>query len=752
MITIFLGSLLVVPSVLVFGESNVLTNIDGPFESQALLSQIPHNARVAIYDEDNVTTPAYSGAYYLTNNITEITTLLESAGHSVEALTEEDILNHELITAAYDVFIIVNNVPRPSIINYVKEFWMGGGGLLSFNSAISYLCYAGILDPTSSDDGSGGFMWTYGETGLQNITARHPTMKDYHVNDTVSERTRDWVMTSTLVLDNIDIYSNPTGLISDYEFTILVTAFALDQCDNGGRVVHLPGDGYSIPTDFESIIVDSVEWLTPKPKGRVVYDLTHSPRLSVDIWDYIGGYATAYSSTNSYNQFRALAVNHTFTFDKLYPSAAGNFTAERLDPYDVLMLCWPDLNYTAAEMAVVEDWVSNGGSLLVLGDRYGLGLNPGDLAINELLQNFDMSLGTTNIMNYVETTPGTHYTLEGCDILTIGFRNHLVVLSNATGIWYDGAFPVVAAQEFGDGRAILSADMNIFDNGLLTNNTLVYDNQKFALNVLNWLTSNDANILVYASYGGHYADVITALRDLGHSYQPFFTDDYIDDFIDSKEWDLVILDQSNYWFTNIELDALYAYVNDGGRLILSYFDVDGSSTHPIWSKIGVEYSAEPADYPDMFMWDSSHRIFTEPNNLDAANLTSDVAFGDDGDTLTVLDGYTALAGSTATEQGGNAFIVLSNDYQTLYNGYLIDACTTDEDDSTYRDSVELWQNEIAFMLNPPSGGFTFPIDLTTLLIIGGVVVGIIVIGALAARRRGGGSSKPKKKPAKKKKK
>ncbi|MHA2396963.1 MAG: hypothetical protein ACXAC0_09690, partial [Candidatus Thorarchaeota archaeon] len=117
-----------------------------------------------------------------------------------------------------------------------------------------------------------------------------------------------------------------------------------------------------------------------------------------------------------------------------------------------------------------------------------------------------------------------------------------------------------------------------------------------------------------------------------------------------------------------------------------------------------------------------------------------------------LDGYTAIAGSTATEQDGNAYIVLSNVYQTLYNGYLIDACTGDEDDSTYRDSVELWQNEIAFMLNPPGSGLPFDLDPLTLAIIGGAVIGIIVIGALVSRRRGSGSSKPKKKTTKKKKK
>ncbi|MFW9925397.1 MAG: DUF4350 domain-containing protein [Candidatus Thorarchaeota archaeon] len=743
-IGIFLTTLIIVPSLFAFGGSDALANIDGPIESEALISQMPHNARVAIYDEDNTTTPVYSSAYYLTNNISEITSILEDAGHSVDALTEEDILNRELLTANYDVFIMVNNVPRPSIINHVKEFWMGGGSILSFNSAISYLCYAGILDPTSSDDEYIS-MWVYGETSVQNVTTRHPTMKAYHVNDSVTERTRDWVMTSTIVLDNIDLYSNPIGLLSDWDFTILVSGFALDQCDNGGRVVQLPGDGYSVPTDFESIIVDSVEWLVPRPKGRIVYDLTHQPRLCVDTWDF--GLATVWSSDNNYGQFRTLAVNHSYTFDKLYPSASGNLTANRLADYDVLVICWPDLNYTGAEIAAVETWVENGGSLLVLGDRNGLvGPNPGDLAINELLQNFDMSLGTTDILDNADMTPGTHLTIEGCTSLRMGYRNHLVVLSNATSLWFDGSFPVVASEEFGAGRAILSADMNIFDNMYLSSNS----NTRFALNVLNWLTSNDARILVHTDYLGWDSAVCIALRDLGFSYSLFTTRQYLDDFVDSQSWDLLIYNNVNYVPESLIYDELYAFVNTGGTLILTSFDVDSHPTHPLWSKMGVEWSSSLSGQPTMYLWDASHAIFTEPNDHSMFNYTSGTIFADDGDVVTYSTGYTALGGTTATPQGDTAAIVVSNDRKTLFNTIIIDNFETDEDDSTYTDNVELWQNEIVFMMTEPPGGF--PIDTTTLLLIGAGVLAVAVIGAVVYRARsGGGSSKPKKKPAKKKK-
>ncbi|MFW9870464.1 MAG: DUF4350 domain-containing protein, partial [Candidatus Thorarchaeota archaeon] len=699
----------------------------------------------AIYDEDNLTSPAFSDAVNLTNNLAEITSILEDAGHSVEALTEADILSHELITADYDVFIIINNIPRPSIINHVKEFWMGGGGILSFNSALSYLLYAGILDPTLTDDGYISH-WLYHSSDTQNVSARHPTMKDYHINDTISERAENWVITSTLVLDNFNTFSDPVALMTNVTLPAWVTAFAVDRSDYGGRIVHLPGDGSSIPTEFESIISDSVEWLIPRPKGRIAFDLSHWPRISVDPWDV--EFATTFIEPNVFTQFRTLAVNHSYTFDKLYPSSTGNLTAERLANYDVLIIDWPDVNYTDAEYLAVEEWVDGGGSLLVLGDRTGLG-GDGYIYINTMLQNFDMSLGTTNVLDYTTSTPGTHVTLEGCTSLSIAYRNYLSVIGSADTIWLESGNPVVASQDFGQGRAILVGDMNIFDDGQLQ----LTDNRRFALNVLNWLTANDAEILVHTDYLGWRDAPCLALNDLGLPYQLFTTRDYLDDFLDSKEWSLLIYNAVNYLQELTILDELYAYVDNGGKLIMTYFAVDDDPTHPLWSKVGVEFSSTLSGNPSMYVWDASHPIFSEPNDHGVYNYTSNGPFADDGDAVTVRSGYTALAGTTGNIQDGSAAIVVSSDRQTLFNAFVIDNFGTDEDDSTYADSIELWENEITFMMPSGGGGFQFPLDATTLAIIGAAVGGIIIIGVVASRQRSGSStpkSKPKKKSTKKK--
>ena len=131
---------------------------------------IPRTARVAIYNEPNVTQPGYTSGNVFTNNYTGLKTLLEGEGYQVSELTCNDIYDHKLLTADYDVFIMVDNVPRENITNHVKEFWLGGGSVLGFDSALAYLCYAGIIIPESEGDDGRLTYWYYVGTTLHNIS------------------------------------------------------------------------------------------------------------------------------------------------------------------------------------------------------------------------------------------------------------------------------------------------------------------------------------------------------------------------------------------------------------------------------------------------------------------------------------------------------------------------------------------------------------------------------------------------------
>ena len=360
------------------------------------------------------------------------------------------------------------------------------------------------------------------------------------------------------------------------------------------------------------------------------------------------------------------------------------------------------MDYTSAERLAVDAWVQGGGSLLVLGDRTGLsGPGPGDAYINQLIQNFDMSLGTTNVLTYDSMNPGSHVTLEDCTSLYIGYRNYLSVIGDATSIWFDGSNAVVAAQEYGLGRAILSADMNIFCDSQLSEGS----NSRFALNALNWRIAAQAEVLLLVDYyswsdWGYHSSITQAMNSFRIPYQLTISSDLLSDFIDAQLYELIIVDVPSYGLTSEYLDTIESYVDNNGSLIICNYELDYTDTHSLWPKIGVAYASDILAGANVTIWESAHPIFNLPNDYGETYFYPYLNFADDGDLMTVTGGATPLAGFTATPQADNALISLSADERVLYNGYLFDEMDGDLDDSTYSDRFELWQNEIAFMLRP----------------------------------------------------
>ena len=238
---------------------------------------IPRTIRVAIYDEPNTTVPSYAlaGGPSLDNNYTGLLQLLQGAGYQVDELTCDDIYNHKLMTADYDVFVMVDNLPKTNITDYVKEFWLGGGAILSFDSAILYLCYYGIFIPESEGDDGRGTYYNYVSDISHNISSRHPTTKDYKVNDKFSSVFASSAYLYWDVLLTTSVGGMVTKLANRDSFYNYATAVALKRDDKGGRIVQLSGRGDTIGINMSSLITDAIAWLCPRPKGRILFDLSH---------------------------------------------------------------------------------------------------------------------------------------------------------------------------------------------------------------------------------------------------------------------------------------------------------------------------------------------------------------------------------------------------------------------------------------------------------------------------------------------
>lgn len=669
------------------------------FETNELLPKtsqfIPRTIRVAIYDEPNTTVPSYAvaGGPALDNNYTGLLQLLQGAGYQVDELTCDDIYNHKLMTADYDVFVMVDNLPKTKITDYVKEFWLGGGAILSFDSAILYLCYYGIFIPESEGDHGRGTYYSYVSDTSHNISSRHPTTKNYKVNDKFSSVFASNAYLYWDVLLTTSVGGMVTKLANRDGYYNYATAVALKRDDKGGRIVQLSGRGDTIGINMSSLITDAIDWLCPRPKARIVFDLSHQPRLGVDNWDDLSAYP------GYYEEWRNELVNRSYTFDKLYPSASGNFTLDRLSKYDLLVVVLPDLNYSTSELNVISNWVSSGGSLLVMGENPTSPFLDGNERINLLLAGYDLEMNLTyNIADTIDANANPHPTIEGCWDLQMDLRGAINISGDAYALWEHGGNIHVACQDTGNGRIILVADMNWVTDTQIANQ----DNRQFGVNTVNWLTSNDAKVLLYVdepdSPNYYRTPVSNALNELGINFYLTFEDDYLNLSMNLYDWELVIIDIPWNSLAVSVLSTVNNFVKGGGLLIMSAYRVDNNPTHPLWARLGFAFDQDQPSSSSLYIWDASHRIFNLPVDYGATRFDPIIYYSDEGDLLRVYPNATALAGYTVSETENNSNIVLGNGGKTLYNGYLIDQFTGDLDNSTYADNFELWINEIAFML------------------------------------------------------
>ena len=661
------------------------------------------SVRIAIYNEPNTTRPAYddTGLSVLSNSSAKIAEILESFGFSVDLLTLKDIQNHMLTTASYDVLVIPDTEPRENITNYVLEYWLGGGGILGFDSWAVYACYAGILPPEAK--GSSGYnnYWSYVYVDYINVTARHPVSKNYHVGDAIyiGHGIAVWNWTALMTSNIAD---SLTKIAHNGNNEDEVTVLAFDPSDRGGKVVHVCWDGKvpADPSDLYQMIADAVEWLCPHPKGRILFDLSHAPYYGVDPWDdpaHIAG---------KYTMWRDLLVNHTFTFDKLYPSAEGNITADRLEPYDVLVIVAPQLNFSADEVATVTNWIANGGSLLALGDNKNV--DAVNEHINYLLSSLDLSMNITQGSSGVYAIYEKHPVTEGCEYISLNAPGYVIYTGDAYPIWGNDTIKMVAAaQEYGDGRVLLVSDINFVEDDRIGEE----DNAQFALNTANWLTACKAKVLAFVDQDIFSPDpndniyrgpVASALNHLGIKYLLTFEPEYFNLSLMENSWKLVIIDNAylgSLFGSDAYTDEILYYVKSGGCLILSTWEYHHSENNQLWAYLGFEYGGNTyVSPPPIYVWNTTHPIFTSPNLYTASNITTSWDYVNvDCANVTIYDNATAIAGLSPSPSKTNATIILGANGRAIVNTMLLTEYYDDTDDSTYPDAFEIWENEIDYM-------------------------------------------------------
>ncbi len=316
-------------------DNNASINI---VDSQSNTAEyVPRDIRVAIYNETNFTAPAYAtfpGS--INNNVTGLMDILVGFGYDVTILDVHDISNYELTTANYDVFCLVDNFPRENITSRVMDFWLGGGGLLVFDGSAGFLCSFGILPPEALGTDGNPAYWAYDGNDMV-FTGLHPITQSYSLPVSAASGSGgfNW---DFIALQGTSIGADLTKVASTTVSPNDASILAFDPSSRGGRVVTIAHDleWVQLP-ELYPLYADSVDWLAPKPKARILYDLTHQPWCPTDTWEWNG-------DGNYLTTWRNGLVANSFTVDKLHPSVLGNLTPENLAPYDLLVTNQPMVN------------------------------------------------------------------------------------------------------------------------------------------------------------------------------------------------------------------------------------------------------------------------------------------------------------------------------------------------------------------------------------------------------------------------
>jgi hypothetical protein len=693
-LSMLLSPIFMIPSV----YSAEIQGTDVPKSSQMLKNPI----RVAIYDDANTTKPFYADAASLTNNYTGIQNALLAAGYEVTPLTTNQIYNHELKTAKYDVFIMADNLPKANITNYVLEYWLGGGSLLSMDSAVNFICYTGIMPPESIGTDGNPPYWNYQYSSVQNITARHPVSKSYAINDNFTISNAESSATfSWSALQGTSIASEMVKIATRPGVPNAATVVAYDPQSRGGKVVHLPS-----PREIEddAILIDAIEWLCPRPKGRILFDLAHQPYYGIDSWDEPADFPSRFET------LRNNLVNRSYTIDKLHSGTSGNLTQSILASYDLLIITSPYINFTSSEVSAVTNWINIGGNLLILGNRWQLAGTFGDRAanINYLLSSFDLKINTSDIGGSAVNYYNEHPTVEGCTQLDCSYSDPGLITyeGSAIPIWgNDANHIIIGAQEYGKGRVILSADLFFLRETYISNQ----DNLQYAINMVNWLTASDAEILIFVKdhtttpspndniYRG---PVAKALNELEYSFYLTFTEEYLNLSLTDSSYKLVVIDNTLNTILDTVGITLLNFLKAGGYLILDTWTYRNTPHNYLWDYLGFSYAGNyiSASPPIVHIWSTTNPIFSTPVHYGANTIESTLNFAaTDYTNLTLYNNATAIAGLSLTPDVSGGAIILGVNGHAITNALHLTEYYDDTDDSTYPDGLEIWTNEIAFM-------------------------------------------------------
>jgi len=209
-------------------------------------------------------------------------------------------------------------------------------------------------------------------------------------------------------------------------------------------------------------------------------------------------------------------------------------------------------------------------------------------------------------------------------------------------------------------------------------------------------------VLVYSddprqSAGSTFVD--RALQGLGFPYTGYYREpSAFAAALVSSDWDAVIVSHELEYGLGNHWPVLERYFSQGGRLVISTFDIDGSDSvsTTLWQTLGIRHSSDMGVPATLYPWDRSHPLWSGIPILAAW----DQLFADEGDRVSSLAGSVSIGGFSPAPSAGQSALVVHGSGRAIVNSVIIDELRADQDSDGIVDGIEVWRNEVAYILGP----------------------------------------------------
>jgi serine/threonine protein kinase len=215
---------------------------------------------------------------------------------------------------------------------------------------------------------------------------------------------------------------------------------------------------------------------TPRPvKNVVLWDSSHGPRLSHE--------DGLYDPSQLFSDLVKTLAGSGITVQ----NNQNDLASLDLSQYGAVVVDeWSAENhaYTENDADVLEEYVHQGGGLLILGDNPDTHKN-----VSAVAQRFGVTVGQGPKIKTASLSPGSPVTKGISQLGFLFFGGTLQVSGSGQVVGTSDGRPVVVILDNLPGRVVIIGDADLFDN----RNLGQADNRSFGVNVFQWLTGFSSN-------------------------------------------------------------------------------------------------------------------------------------------------------------------------------------------------------------------------------------------------------------------